>query len=133
MARNPVASITALLTYYSFDLHGCAIDQLVQKWLSKYPPKWVMSAVVEALYQGRYKAASVNSILFLWYLRGQPLHHFDYEFLDIVCGNLFKAIPIHPITPVGVVKSVASKKAAQQEAIRAKRSLNTAASLSRAA
>ncbi len=93
MAKSPFASASALLAYYGFDLNGLNLDQIVYSWLGNYPAKWVIAAVVEALYQGRYKAASVNSILSLWCLRGQPVHHFDYEFADIVCSQLFRTLP----------------------------------------
>lgn len=92
MPRNPVASTSALLTYYSFDLGEYTVDQVVEDWLSEYPAKWVIAAVVESIYQGRYKIASVNNILVKWYLQGQPQHHFDIEFADLVCGKLFKRI-----------------------------------------
>jgi hypothetical protein len=96
MVRSPAASTSALLSHYSFDLGEHALNQLVENWLGVYPPRWVMAAVVEALYQGRYKASSVDRILFLWWLRGQPLHHFDFEFLDLICSGLFQAVLIPP-------------------------------------
>jgi hypothetical protein len=96
MLRSPAASTSVLLKHYSFDLGEHALNQLVENWLGVYPPRWVMAAVIEALYQGRYKASSVDRILFLWCLRGQPLHHFDFEFLDLICSGLFHAVPIPP-------------------------------------
>lgn len=99
MSRSPTASISALLSYYSFDLGGYTIEQIVQGWLDEYPPKWAIAAVVEAIFQGRYKVASVDNILLNWYLNGRPQHHFDSEFADLVCSKLFKAIPTEPTTP----------------------------------
>lgn len=96
MAKDPVVSISALLSYYSFDLNGYDIDQLVKGWLEEYSSKWVMAAVVEAIFQGRYKAASVDNILLNWYLSGRPQHHFDSEFADLVCSKLLKKIPSEP-------------------------------------
>lgn len=98
MARNPVASTSALLLHYSFDLHNRSLNQVVSKWFNVYPPKWVVGAVVEAIYQGRYKVASVDCILFLWYLRGSPLQHFDYDFLNIVCSKVLQSVPLHSAT-----------------------------------
>lgn len=92
MTRNPVISTAALLTHYSFDLQGQGIEPVVHKWLAAYPNRWVMAAVVEALYQGRYKVDSVNRILSAWQARGQPLPHFDHDFADIVCKKL-----LHPM------------------------------------
>jgi hypothetical protein len=96
MVRSLAASTSALLSHYSFDLGEHPLNQLVENWLGEYPPRWVMGAIIEALYQGRYKASSVERILFLWYLRGQPLHHFDFEFLDIICSGIFQVVPISP-------------------------------------
>jgi len=90
MRCNPVVSTALLLTYYSFDLGNSPTDQIVRNWLCSYPPKWVLEAIVEALYQGRYKAASVERILKLWKLRGKPTSHFDGEFADLVCRILLK-------------------------------------------
>lgn len=122
MIRGPAASASALLSYYGFDLHEQALNQLVENWLGAYPARWVMAAVIEALYQGRYKAYSVDRILFLWYLRGQPLHHFDFEFLDIICSGLFHAVPI----PSGLLeKTKVNKQAFGKAQLHAISSQNT--------
>ncbi|MDX2212754.1 MAG: hypothetical protein SFY66_05635 [Oculatellaceae cyanobacterium bins.114] len=102
MSRSPAASISALLSYYSFDLGGYDIEQIVQGWLEEYPPKWAIAAVVEAIFQGRYKVASVDNILLNWYLNGRPQHHFDSEFADLVCSKLFKAIPADPTVAASI-------------------------------
>ena len=88
LAKNPAAYAAALLTHYSFDLGGYTAEQLISQWLRDYQASWVRSAVIEALYQGRYKAISVEQILVLWDRRGQPLYHFNHEFERIVCHNL---------------------------------------------
>jgi hypothetical protein len=77
-----------LLRYYGFDLLSASIEEQMADWLDRYPTKWVLQAIVEALYQGRYKAVSVNQILAIWQRRGQPLCHFNHEFERIVGGNL---------------------------------------------
>ncbi len=92
MPANPVSSTTALLTYYSFDLGESTVEEIVSQWLSQYPPKWVIAAVVEAIYQGRYKTTSVDNILNNWSIAGQTQHHFDIEFADLICGKIFKEI-----------------------------------------
>lgn len=95
MKHNPAISTSMLLSYYSFDLGDFTLEQTVQKWLLSYPPKWVLAAVVEALYQGRYKAASVERILLLWRIRGQQVSHFDGEFADLVCRILLKRVRLY--------------------------------------
>lgn len=90
MPSNPVASIRALLQHYSFDPGSNVVDLVVDEWLSEYPAKWVIGAVIESIYQGRFKVSSVNRVLELWCREGRPQHHFDIEFADLVCGKLLK-------------------------------------------
>ena len=78
----------ALLLHYIFDLGGYSARELVAHWIAEYPSTWVRLAVIEALYQGRYKAISVQQILGLWQRRDQALPHFNCEFERLVCGNI---------------------------------------------
>jgi hypothetical protein len=88
LAKDVTAiDVTDLLTRYSFDLGGYTVEQLVDAWLHHYPIKWVRLAVIEALYQGRYKAFSVEQILNLWKRRGKSLYRFNHEFERIICGR----------------------------------------------
>jgi hypothetical protein len=88
MRKNPVDSTFMLLSSYSFEITEANIDELIFFWLSLYPSKWVVAAIVEAIYQGRYKVESVSRILNSWGVRGYPMHHFDYDFADVVCKKL---------------------------------------------
>lgn len=88
MRKNPVESTFTLLSNYSFELTEVNVNELVFLWLSLYPSKWVVAAIVEAIYQGRYKVESVSRILNAWSIRGYPMHHFDYDFADVVCKKL---------------------------------------------
>lgn len=78
----------ALLTHYSFDLGSYTAKELVNRWTDQHKSAWIRSAVIEALYQGRYKAISVGQILAIWHRRGQPIYHFGYEFERIICSKL---------------------------------------------
>lgn len=84
-----VTQTAALLTRYGFELKGYTPLELIEQWLRLYPVKWVRLAVVEALYQGRYKAISVEHILSLWLRRGQPTFHFTYDFERLI----FRVLP----------------------------------------
>ncbi len=81
------AQVAALLVHYGFDLGGKKAEKLVGEWLTKYPSHWLRLAVIEALYQGRYKAVSVGQILSMWQRLSQPLYHFNGEFERLVCSN----------------------------------------------
>lgn len=75
----------ALLNGYQFELGGHDARQWVSLWLEFYRPVWIRDAVIEALYQGRYKSVSVRQILELWNRRGQPIRHVTHEFEAAVC------------------------------------------------
>lgn len=77
----------ALLVHYSFDLGGQTARELINHWLTDYPASWIYQGVIEALYQGRYKAVSVEQILAYWQRRGQAMHHYSYEFERLVCNG----------------------------------------------
>ncbi|HEY9809972.1 MAG TPA: hypothetical protein V6D13_11650 [Halomicronema sp.] len=87
--KDPVvASAAALLTHYSFDLGASTAERLLIQWQKEYPGNWLRLAVIEALYQGRYKAVSVSQILAMWKRRGETLYHFNYEFERLIYRNL---------------------------------------------
>ncbi|BAZ49640.1 hypothetical protein NIES4103_22520 [Nostoc sp. NIES-4103] len=77
----------ALLVHYSFDLSGYSASELVYRWQNQYPIDWLHVAVIEALYQGRYKAISVQQILAFWQRRGQATYHFNMEFERLICSK----------------------------------------------
>ncbi len=77
----------ALLQNYSFDLGGFTIKDLTRAW-SSFKPEWVRQAVIESLFQGRYKAVSVNQILHLWERKGEPNCRYNHEFERLVCGDV---------------------------------------------
>ncbi|WP_017655283.1 hypothetical protein [Fortiea contorta] len=78
---------TALLIHYSFDLSGYSAGELIKRWQAHYPVDWLHLAVIEALYQGRYKAVSVQQILAFWQRRGQAIYHFNMEFERMICSK----------------------------------------------
>ncbi|MBC6479204.1 MAG: hypothetical protein GDA56_17020 [Hormoscilla sp. GM7CHS1pb] len=79
----------ALLIHYSFELCDReTVSRLIKRLGSTGQSGWVRLAVIEALYQGRYKAISVEQILALWHRLGQPVCHFNLEFERIVCSRM---------------------------------------------
>ncbi|MEA5502960.1 hypothetical protein VB735_07550 [Halotia wernerae UHCC 0503] len=76
-----------LLVHYSFDLSGHSASELVNRWQNQYPLDWLHLAVIEALYQGRYKGISVQQILAFWLRRGQATYHFNMEFERLICSK----------------------------------------------
>ncbi len=84
---TPIDLAVKLLTHYSFDLGGCSAKMLIERWLKNYSDRWIYLAVIEALYQGRYKANSVEQILAIWQRKGQAYFRFNHEFERLVCGD----------------------------------------------
>ena len=96
--KDAAIDLATLLTRFSFDLNGSTAQQLVSYWLSRYPAYWVQFALLEALYQGRYKARSIEQILMLWQRRGYPLYHFNHEFERIIRGRFSRHLPMPSLT-----------------------------------
>ncbi|MEB3280889.1 MAG: hypothetical protein VKK42_18395 [Lyngbya sp.] len=86
------AIAAGLLTHYSFDLGDYSSEEKVEEWGVNYEYYWIYLAVIEALYQGRYKSVSVEQILSIWLRRGKPIYHFNWEFEQLICKNLPKAL-----------------------------------------
>jgi hypothetical protein len=82
----------ALLSYYSLESEhypkSFTKGKVLGRWLKTYSEQWVCWALIESLYQGRYKAYSVEQILALWNRRGQPLYHFNPEFEIMICHDI---------------------------------------------
>jgi hypothetical protein len=86
--ESSLEEIEALINSYDMDLDGWSASALINQWSEQYQPDWLKLAVIEALYQGRYKAFSVQQILNLWQRRGSPIYHFTYEFERLICRNI---------------------------------------------
>lgn len=101
-----------LLTHYSFDLGGYNASELVYSWQKEFPASWLHLAVVEALYQGRYKAISVQQILTMWHRRGQITYHFNMEFERLICSKFPELLTVmaKPILPPAQEQSSIKKQ-----------------------
>jgi hypothetical protein len=91
-SSSPASTTLELLSYYSLegDRYPKPISkaQVLNRWLQSYPEQLVRLALIESLYQGRYKMISVEQLLALWYRRGQPTYHFNHEFEALVCHDV---------------------------------------------
>jgi hypothetical protein len=91
-SSSPISTTLELLTYYSLesDRYPPSISkaQVLDEWLKSYSEQWIRLALVESLYQGRYKMISVEQLLVLWSRRGQPTFHFNHEFASLVCHDV---------------------------------------------
>jgi hypothetical protein len=91
-SSSPASTTLELLSYYSLegDRYPKPISkaQVLDRWLQSYPEQLVRLALIESLYQGRYKMISVEQLLALWCRRGQPTYHFNHEFEALVCHDV---------------------------------------------
>ncbi len=81
--------ITTAIEHYGLELEddyrsealSQRVDLIVVTWFQNYDPAWVVKALIESLYRGRYKVKSVDNILRDWQRRGSPFYKFtpDYE------------------------------------------------------
>ncbi|MEL6899808.1 MAG: hypothetical protein AAFP07_02560 [Cyanobacteria bacterium J06606_4] len=114
----------ALLEAYHFELGHHDAPQWISLWLEFYRPAWIRDAVIEALYQGRYKSISVRQILELWQRRGQPIRHVTHDFEAAVCREFGGAKLATKVVPA------ASAPAPQREPSLTRASRRTHQSLS---
>lgn len=87
-----VEQAIALLEHYSFEIAGGSARSFVAYWADDLPSEWLRLAILEALYQGRYKAVSVSQILTRWERKQQPQTHFNAEFESLICDQLFAEV-----------------------------------------
>ena len=92
IGREARQAIT-LITSFSLELNAYSPESQVLYWLNHYKAAWIRDAVIEAIYQGRYKIISVQHILAIWQRRGQPVRHFTTGFEQVIASHL--GAPIH--------------------------------------
>ena len=73
--------VATAIEHYGLELEEERVDTVILRWFGTYDSAWVVKALVEALYRGRYKIKSVDNILRDWQRRGSPFYKFtpDYE------------------------------------------------------
>ncbi|MEN9216111.1 MAG: hypothetical protein Q6K90_02160 [Gloeomargarita sp. HHBFW_bins_162] len=76
--------MASLLVRYRYEPDEMQAVQIVQAWAETYPAEWVRPAVVETLYQARYKSISVEQVLNLWQRQGRPHPHYPGDFERLV-------------------------------------------------
>jgi hypothetical protein len=80
MIQSTQNTIAALIAHYGLELEGSQVETIVEPWLELYEPTWIVKAIVESLYRGRYKVNSVDRILQGWKRMGEPRYWFSAEY-----------------------------------------------------
>lgn len=104
IGREAEQAIT-LIKSFSLELNEYSPESQVLYWLNKYRAPWIRDAIIEAIYQGRYKIVSVQHILTIWQRRGQPVRHFTSGFEQVMAAQL--GAPLHLSTHMATSQSVA--------------------------
>ncbi|MEL7506759.1 MAG: hypothetical protein AAFN42_05445 [Cyanobacteria bacterium J06554_1] len=105
IGREAEQAIT-LIKSFSLELDEYSPESQVLYWLNKYRAPWIRDAIIEAVYQGRYKIVSVQHILAIWQRRGQPVRHFTSGFEQVIAAQL--GAPLHLSTHMAASQSVAT-------------------------
>ena len=80
--------ITTAIERYGLELDGHQVDTITVTWFQKYDSAWIIKAIVESLYRGRYKIKSVDNILRDWERLGKPRYDFTPEYERGILQNL---------------------------------------------
>ncbi len=72
--------IKVVIEIYGLELDDRSIDDILSAWMQKYDSTWILKAIVESLYRGRYKIVCVESILSNWQRLGNPRYQFTPEY-----------------------------------------------------
>ncbi|MGD1854895.1 MAG: hypothetical protein ACFB2W_11665 [Leptolyngbyaceae cyanobacterium] len=92
VGREAQQAIT-LIKSFCLELNSYSPESQVLHWLNHYRAPWIRDAIIEAVYQGRYKLISVDHILSIWQRRGQPVRHFTSGFEQAIASHI--GSPIH--------------------------------------
>jgi hypothetical protein len=111
-----------LLRYYQFALEGRSVAAVLQQWAATYPVEWIRLAIIEALYQGRYKVVSVAQILQIWERRSQAQPHFDDEFAQMIRQRLPDNLASQPVETTSAVSALAAEMQSSQRRQQRRRS-----------
>jgi hypothetical protein len=112
--------ITTAIEHYGLELADDRVDTVVESWFQIYDPAWIVKALVESLYRGRYKVKSVDNILKDWQRRGSPLFKFTPDYEREILQSLPSVLhrPIAPIpTPPATASAPAIELPASQSSI----------------
>jgi hypothetical protein len=85
--------IKIVIEIYGLELGGYQIDTLLVTWFQKYDSTWILKAIVESLYRGRYKIVSVDNILKDWHRLGKPRYNFTPEYEWEIIQNIPEPTP----------------------------------------
>lgn len=107
--------VATLIDRYGLEPDGDRVDIIVAAWLQQNDSTWVVKAIVESLYRGRYKIKSVDNILKDWQRLSKPLYHFTPEYEREILQNLPDLSELPANTPPDPVEIAPTMPASSPE------------------
>jgi hypothetical protein len=80
MSHSQQNLISVIIKIYGLALDEQQVEATLITWFQKYESAWILKAIVESLYRGRYKLVSVDNILKDWDRIGKPRYNFTPEY-----------------------------------------------------
>jgi hypothetical protein len=80
MSHSQSNLISIIINIYGLALDEQQVEATLANWSQKYDSAWILKAIVESLYRGRYKLVSVDNILKDWQRIGKPRYNFTPEY-----------------------------------------------------
>jgi hypothetical protein len=80
MSHSQQNLISVIIKIYGLALDDRQVEATLITWFQKYESAWILKAIVESLYRGRYKLVSVDNILKDWDRIGKPRYQFTPEY-----------------------------------------------------
>jgi hypothetical protein len=80
MSHSQQNLIAVIIKIYGLSLDEQQVEAILIAWFQKYDRAWILKAIVESLYRGRYKLVSIDNILKDWERIGQPRYNFTPEY-----------------------------------------------------
>lgn len=93
--------IATVIEHYGLEPDDRQVETVIAMWFQTYNTTWIVKALIESLYRGRYKVKSVDNILRDWQRRGSPLNRFTPDYEREICQSL----PFSPNLPATVLLS----------------------------
>lgn len=91
--------IATVIEHYGLELEDRQVDSILVTWFQTYEPMWIIKAIVESLYRGRYKIKSVDNILKDWQRLGNPLYKFTPDYERQILQSLQAKIDLSVVAP----------------------------------
>jgi hypothetical protein len=101
MSHSQSNLIAVIINIYGLALDEQQVEAILATWSQKYDSAWILKAIVESLYRGRYKLVSVDNILKDWQRIGKPRYNFTPEYEREILQKIPKADESDELTGCG--------------------------------